>query len=114
MDITAAPSKVTVDLKTISTSDIPQGFMQMCRGDEEAARKAYVKTLEWRKARGVDSILSTPQDHFTDILRYYPHAIHGKSKDGTVVLYELVGKARPKELYKLGRSSSPSATLPVT
>lgn len=96
---TAAIPSTHVDL---FTGVVPTVFLKMHRNDEAAARKAYSETLAWRKAFHMDTFLDIPQEHFDEILQWYPHAIHGRSKDGCVVLYEILGKAKPKELTKLG------------
>lgn len=48
----------------------------------------------------MEKFLDTPQETFHQILKMYPHFIHGRAKDGCHVLYELLGQARPKDLIK--------------
>lgn len=91
-------------LSSSETLSIPPNFLAACKGNANKAMKMYEKALEWRRQHGVDHLLSRPQEHFEEILRLYPHAIHGRSKDGCVVLYEILGCARPKDLVKAGIS----------
>lgn len=49
----------------------------------------------------MDTILTTQQPHFDAILELYPHYIHGRSRDGCCVLYEVLGSAKPTELARL-------------
>jgi hypothetical protein len=81
--------------------DVPLAFLNWYRGNLVSARKAYGRTLQWRKENNVDNLLEQPQDHFQKILQHYPHAIHGRSRDGCVVLYEMLGRAQPKELLNV-------------
>jgi hypothetical protein len=83
------------------TGPVPLGFLKLHKGNLPAAQRAYALTMKWREVNRVDDILTTPQSYFSDILKFYPHAIHGRSKDNCVVFYEILGKARPKELAKL-------------
>ena len=69
------------------------------------AKKAYVKSLLWRKENNVDKILTTKQDNFNNILLLYPHALHRYSLDNCAVAYELLGRAKPKEMKLKGISS---------
>ena len=71
---------------------VPSNFLSTCGGKIDKARAMYGKMLQWRKEEGVDEIFDTPQDHFQAILKNYPHAIHGYSKDGCAVVYELLGR----------------------
>jgi hypothetical protein len=81
--------------------DVPITFIKWYGGNLARARKAYGRTLQWRKENDLDTILTIPQNHFHEIIEYYPHAIHGRSRDGCVVLYEILGRAQPKELEKV-------------
>lgn len=61
--------------------------------------------MKWRRDFNVDHIATTPQlpvENFYSILKYYPHYLHGYAKDGCAVLYEVLGKADPKQLRKSG------------
>jgi hypothetical protein len=83
------------------TGDVPITFTKWYGGNVARATKMYGRTLQWRKENDLDTILSIRQDHFHEIIKYYPHAIHGRSRDGCVVLYEILGRAQPKELEKV-------------
>lgn len=45
--------------------------------------------------------MASPQPNFDSILELYPHFIHGRSRDGCCVLYEVLGSAKPAELARL-------------
>ena len=79
------------DIALSSEQQVPSSYMKMYGNNKSAAYKAYLKTLRWRREHGMDSILNgrQPQPSFDDILRCYPHAIHGVSRDGCVVVYEV-------------------------
>lgn len=84
------------------SESIPMPFITMCQGDTPKATRAFSATLRWRRENGVDTIMTTPQPDFQQIISLYPHAIHGISLDGCVVVYEVLGKAKPKELSAAG------------
>lgn len=77
---------------------VPANFLSACGGNVSNAQKMYAKCLEWRQENNLDELLETPQTGFHSILKYYPHAIHGYSLDGCVVVYEVLGKAKSREL----------------
>ncbi len=81
---------------------LPDTFLAMCKGNEKKARKAYARTLLWREENRIDEILSLPQPTFYQILELFPHAIHGKTRDGCVVVYEKLGMAKPIQLRDQG------------
>lgn len=58
--------------------------------------------MRWRRNNEVDSVLDTYQDHFEKIIELYPHLIHGFAKDGSVVVYERLGSAKPASLFSEG------------
>ena len=80
------------------TGHLPAAFLSMCKGNEEKARVAYARTLLWRQQNRVDEVLSLPQPTFYQILELFPHAIHGRSREGAVVVYEKLGQAKPVQL----------------
>lgn len=84
--------------------DVPLNFLNVCWGDIKKARLMYAKMLAWRRQYKVDDIFETPQYGFESIAKYYPHAIHGYSKDGCGVVYEVLGKGKAKELADSGVS----------
>jgi hypothetical protein len=98
-------SSNTVEDISISDSNIPQNFLTMHSNNLAKARIAYLKSLKWRKDKKVDSILTTYQPNFNEILEVYPHALHRFSIDGCAVAYEILGKARPKEMKARGITS---------
>ncbi len=81
---------------------VPVNFLNFHK-DEGKARTAYSATLRWRKENSIESLLSLSQlDTFDNILTNYPHFIHGVSRDNCVVVYELLGRAKPSVLNNLG------------
>lgn len=84
--------------------DVALNFLSACRGDLAKAKQTYGKMLAWRKLYHLDNIFDIPQPTFHDIIKYYPHAIHGYSLDGCVVVYEILGKGKPNELKATGVS----------
>lgn len=93
---------VPVEIEADYEGDVPLNFLSNCRGDLTKARKMYGKALAWRKQNRVDEIFQIPQRHFEDVIKYYPHAIHGYSLDGCGVVYEVLGRGKPKELEATG------------
>ena len=93
-----------IQLSDVPLSSVPARYVKFW-GSEAAAHKRYVDTLRWRQLHAMDSLLTRHQNYFAEILQFYPHAIHGRSKDGCVVLYEILGQARPAEMRKRGITS---------
>jgi hypothetical protein len=50
----------------------------------------------------VDNLLQRPQKNVDHILKCYPHGLHGRSKDGCLVVYELIGQGNSRELVAGG------------
>ena len=99
--VAAAPSLSSIRAEDVPVSDVPEEFLRMWGSSEKAHRK-YVACLQWRRARGMDGVLSRRSPFFFEILQFYPHAIHGRSRDGCVVLYEVLGRVKLPELLALG------------
>lgn len=90
---------------TLTTHGLPpKNFIDEYKGNIAKATAAYEKATAWRKENNMDNVFQIPQPSFHSILKYYPHAIHGKAYDGSIVLYEILGKARMKELSRVGVS----------
>lgn len=94
----------SMDGHTIKFDKLPEAFLTFHNGDMTAAKEAYARTLKWRRERRMDSLFEQPQPFFHEILQYYPHAIHGRSREGAVVLYEVLGQMKPQELSQLGKN----------
>ncbi len=79
----SSPLVTAVDTSDIIEANIqpPSWYIEAYDGDVQTARKYYTKRLIWRKTHDVENLHCRPQDHFDDILKYYPHALHGRSKD---------------------------------
>jgi hypothetical protein len=89
----------------IDDSQVPMNFLTMHNNNMIKAKKSFIKSLIWRKENKLDLILSTRQSSFQEILSLYPHALHRFAIDGCAVAYELLGRARPKEMKLKGISS---------
>lgn len=68
----------------------PKLYVTAC-GSAAAASKRWQRTLEWRRAQGVDGILDEPLPDFAAIKATYPHYLHGRTADGSVVFVEALG-----------------------
>ena len=97
-------SRESLEEHSIEDSQVPKNFLTMHNNNIINAKKAYIKSLIWRREHNIDNILTTKQNHFDDILLLYPHALHRFSLDGCAVAYELLGKAKPKEMKIKGIS----------
>jgi hypothetical protein len=71
------------------TSTVPHRYLIYYHNDIDKAMKAFQASLQWRQQHRIEHILAEPQPGFSDLLRLYPHAIHGISKDGCIVVYEV-------------------------
>ena len=80
----------------------PRNFIEYYKGDISKATAAYTKTLTWRAQGDIDNIFITPQRDFHNVLKFYPHAIHGRATDGSRVVYEVLGRSKPRELSSMG------------
>ena len=98
-------SRESQEEDSLDDSEVPKNFLVMHNNNIVSAKKAFIKSLKWRKENNVNNILTTKQNNFHDILLLYPHALHRFSLDGCAVAYELLGKAKPKEMKKKGISS---------
>ncbi|CAN0212618.1 unnamed protein product [Ascophyllum nodosum] len=58
----------------------------------EKATRRWKKTFEWRKENKVDEIIHTPQPHFHQCREIFPVYVHGRSRKGMPVLWDLIGK----------------------
>ena len=84
---------------------VPLNFLSVCGNNEAKAAEMYRKMLRWRRDNGVENILTVSQSSqhvFQSILEHYPHFLHGVSRDGCGVVYELLGRARPHKLREAG------------
>ena len=86
----------------VNEAHVPKNFLAMHSNNMTKAKKAFEKSLMWRRDNKVDRILVSHQNHFHDILSLYPHALHRFSIDGCAVAYELLGRAKPSEMKKKG------------
>ena len=86
----------------IEDMQVPKNFLTMHNNNKTKAKKSYEKSLVWRRDNKVDRILVTHQNHFQEILSLYPHALHRFSIDGCAIAYELLGRAKLKEIKVKG------------
>ena len=80
----------------------PRPFIEVCKGNVSKAIETYKKAHAWRTHNSIDDIFRRAQYEFDNILKFYPHAIHGVALDGSHVVYEVIGKSNPRELSNLG------------
>lgn len=90
------------DFSNVSNEVVPSNFVNFYNGNRVKAKEMYIKSLQWRYENDVDNLLITPQRYFHEVLDAYPHAIHGKSRDGCIVLYELLGQAKMSKMVESG------------
>lgn len=104
LDVNAEEARINV---ADTSLPIPSNFLSACKGNRGNAAIMFRKMLAWRKQNAVDSILHTPQSSqevFHAILEHYPHFIHGVARDGSSVVYEILGRANPTRLKEAGVS----------
>ncbi|GAB5033513.1 sec14 cytosolic [Nannochloropsis oceanica] len=80
----------------------PPTFLQAAGGDYAKAHAHYHAHLRWRAEERVKDILNRPHPNFDAIKQYYPHFVHGRGKQGEIVVYEFPGKMDLRELKKQG------------
>ena len=96
------PSNSSLDYDNDNTDLlVPSRYIRGC-GDYNEALRRWRLTLKWRKEFDVDNILQEPQPDFDLIKECYPHFIHGESRFGQPVYYELLGKINIKKLQENG------------
>lgn len=83
-------------------ANIPQGYLDLYRGNEERARLAWDETQRWRRDMCVWKIHTLPNVWFSRIKEAYPHFVHGHSKDGYPIVYERPGQMNLKQLFRGG------------
>ena len=69
---------------------------------DQAARRQWAKTLQWRSENGIDTILSEPPPHFDLINQFVPTSIHGRDKRGNLVSIEKWGSVDMAALRRHG------------
>ena len=106
-----APKSISAAIKY--TGKVPLNFLSCCNNDLSKAQAMYGKRIQWRIEQNIDTILTTPQFGFQNVLKYYPHAIHGYSLDGCAVVYEILGKGNPSALIASG-VAMPVSRVPLS
>jgi hypothetical protein len=79
--------------------EVPTAYLKQHRNDPEKARIAFNNTRVWRNKNNIDTMITVVNtnrqqqqhhhQHHQEVMGLYPHFIHGVSKDGVVVLYEV-------------------------
>eukprot|EP00523_Entomoneis_sp_CCMP467_P004358 CAMPEP_0168745690 /NCGR_PEP_ID=MMETSP0724-20121128/14752_1 /TAXON_ID=265536 /ORGANISM="Amphiprora sp., Strain CCMP467" /LENGTH=473 /DNA_ID=CAMNT_0008793419 /DNA_START=203 /DNA_END=1624 /DNA_ORIENTATION=- len=67
---------------------IPTRFLEMQKGNREAALKAVESTVEWRKEHDIDTILTRPHTTFDLAKTIFPHYFLGRDKNGDVLFLQ--------------------------
>ena len=58
--------------------------------------------VRWREETGAEESLSAPRPNIGIIRECYPCYAHGRSKEGELVVYELMGRMRFDRLARAG------------
>ena len=77
--------------ETPAAPEMTVRFLKGCDGDEAEARRRFAATWAWRVENNMADILSQPEPKIDTIKRHFPHALHGRSKDGHLVYCERLG-----------------------
>ncbi|GMH86594.1 hypothetical protein TrVE_jg10681 [Triparma verrucosa] len=80
----------------------PSNFLRACNNDAIKASQLWSEHIAWRDVASIGTIHQRPHPHFNSIKKAYPHFIHGHSKNGLPVTYELCGKMNLKPLFSSG------------
>jgi len=67
---------------------IPSRFLQMKKGDREAAKESFAATLAWREEFKVDTLLSRPHPRFDVCKALVPHYFSGRDPHGNIVFVQ--------------------------
>ena len=67
---------------------IPSRFLQMKKGDREAAKECFAATLAWREEFKVDTLLSRPHPRFDVCKALVPHYFSGRDPHGNIVFVQ--------------------------
>ncbi|CAK4078551.1 unnamed protein product [Aphanomyces euteiches] len=81
---------------------VPRCFIVAEFGNMARALTRYHDTLTWRQFHHVDRILSTKQEHYHAIRRYYKHTLHKRDKLGHPIYMEKMGSLDLKALQSVG------------
>ena len=80
---------------------LPKRFA-ICEDTEKACRNRWTTTKHWREQMHADTILFEPNEHFTTIMKLYPHFFCGVAKNGCRVYYERPGELDLKQMKQHG------------
>ena len=60
--------------------------------DDSKGVDAWARTRAWREAHDVGSVLEERHLHFDDVRELYPHYLCGHARDGSVLVFEQLGR----------------------
>mmetsp|Transcript_61537 Transcript_61537/g.169102 ORF Transcript_61537/g.169102 Transcript_61537/m.169102 type:complete len:694 (-) Transcript_61537:218-2299(-) len=69
---------------------VPKRWLDMNNGNVALAEEWWAKTMQWRAATDVESVLSRPQPHFDVIKQGYEHFIAGVDKLGHPIYVDVI------------------------
>jgi hypothetical protein len=69
----------------------PPHFLAACKGDAEKAQRRWDATRRWRRAEGIDRLLFRPNTTMELVRKHYPLFLHGRGRQGEVVMFEMAG-----------------------
>lgn len=74
-----------------TATSLPFNFLRACPSPSKALAR-YQQTLSWRETNHIDSLLFHPNTTLETIRKYYPHFLHGRGKQGEIIMYEMAGR----------------------
>jgi hypothetical protein len=89
-------------LKSGAVPPLSQRFLNADKGNEAKATSRWQKTMEWRKANGINTIMRRPHPHFETLKEFFPHFYHLQGKSGSKVYIEKSGAIDLKALKARG------------
>jgi hypothetical protein len=69
-------------------TELPLRFLRAGKNDPVEGQRRYEATLAWRKANGIDAILTSAHPNFELIKSHYPHFYHLRGRKGEPVFFE--------------------------
>lgn len=83
---------------------VPHEYVVWCKGDVEKAKIMYNDAQQWRMEENIYKIHTLPHPHFWIISECYPLYLHGYTKMGNPISWEMAGKIKSKKLFADGRA----------
>lgn len=100
------PHALPEDYDAAKYGEVNVRFVVGCGGNLCEAARRWMVTCDWRRAEGIDTLVSSPQPLFHTVKRFYPHFLHGKARTGSYVYIEQPGLGSVQTLLK-----QPGATI---